>query len=743
MSSKSRSWDKKITNIRIAIRNDAYPVRIESLWFLIALVNGLHFADKTPRYSLTRYVTGCSYFAEATIGWQVLACTLVAVFYWIVLCRIARYTLKFLLMYKGYMYENKRTGMSLTTKIWALLMKGVIKFNKPLLCSFQESLPRLPVPNLDETISRYLESMLPLLSENEHKAITRKAEEFKNGIGQRLQRYLVLKSWWSPNYVTDWWNEYVYLRSRSPLMINSNCYVSDHFDRVTYSQSARAANVIHISFLFRNTLERQELNPIMVQGIVPLCSWQYKRAFNTFREPGIEADRLIHFENSDHVVLYHKGSFYKLVVYHHGRLLNPIELKHQIDQILNSSPATNDSERNLASLTAMDRTKWAETRLKHFSSGVNKASLHAIESAAFFMSLDDEPFGLSFDCPQENLDNQARSLLHGSGNNRWFDKSFSLVITSDAQFGLNLEHSWSDGPIIGHVYEEIMVDDYYCYDKNGNLKGSNYLTQPLPPPIRLIWDFSSSELTKTISDAYNGALKMIDELDHRIILHKTFGKGFIKTCNVSPDAYIQMALQLANYREFGKFTLTYEASMTRLYREGRTETVRSCTVESSTWVRSMENKTISNAEKVRLLQVACKKHQAGYVDAMCGRGVDRHLFCLYIVSKYLKLDSPFLQEAVSEPWRLSTSQTPMGQIAKIDFKKNPGFLNPGAGFGPVSYDGYSVSYIVSGEDLISFHVSSKKCCPTTDSWRFIGRIVQAMADIKTLFEDYRKEQETK
>ena len=50
-----------------------------------------------------------------------------------------------------------------------------------------------------------------------------------------------------------------------------------------------------------------------------------------------------------------------------------------------------------------------------------------------------------------------------------------------------------------------------------------------------------------------------------------------------------MALQLAYYRDFKKFCLTYEASMTRLYREGRTETVRPCTIESSAWVKAMEN----------------------------------------------------------------------------------------------------------------------------------------------------------
>ena len=36
------------------------------------------------------------------------------------------------------------------------------------------------------------------------------------------------------------------------------------------------------------------------------------------------------------------------------------------------------------------------------------------------------------------------------------------------------------------------------------------------------------------------------------------------------------------------FCLTYEASMTRLFREGRTETVRSCTSESSAFVRALE-----------------------------------------------------------------------------------------------------------------------------------------------------------
>lgn len=83
----------------------------------------------------------------------------------------------------------------------------------------------------------------------------------------------------------------------------------------------------------------------------------------------------------------------------------------------------------------------------------------------------------------------------------------------------------------------------------------------------------------------------------------------MKKCSLSPDAYIQMALQLAYYRDAGKFCLSYEATMTRLFREGRTETVRPCTVESCAWVKSMEDPKASVEEKVKLLRIACETHQ--------------------------------------------------------------------------------------------------------------------------------------
>lgn len=121
---------------------------------------------------------------------------------------------------------------------------------------------------------------------------------------------------------------------------------------------------------------------------------------------------------------------------------------------------------------------------------------------------------------------------------------------------------------------------------------------------------------------------------------------------------------------------------------------------------------------------------------MTGKGIDRHLFCLYVVSKYLGVDSPFLSEVLSEPWRLSTSQTPHQQTNKLDLAKHPEHISAGGGFGPVADDGYGVSYIIAGEDCVFFHVSCKNSCPTTSSSKMVDSIVKALADIKTMFEQH-------
>ena len=82
---------------------------------------------------------------------------------------------------------------------------------------------------------------------------------------------------------------------------------------------------------------------------------------------------------------------------------------------------------------------------------------------------------------------------------------------------------------------------------------------------------------------------MIPHNHQRVVQFSDWGKGKFKKMRMSPDAGCQMALQIAYFRDQGsKFGLTYEASMTRLFRHGRTETVRSLSDKSAAFVRALE-----------------------------------------------------------------------------------------------------------------------------------------------------------
>ncbi|XP_017792711.1 PREDICTED: LOW QUALITY PROTEIN: carnitine O-palmitoyltransferase 1, liver isoform-like [Habropoda laboriosa] len=721
-----RSWKKRFFRFVNNLRSGVYPASLESLWFTIAVVTAIHFAGYKVPYDLVGkaapYISGSSVLAHLTGSF------IVGLFLWLMVIYAIRYTLKLLLIYKGWIYESRERGSNATkiTKAWTTLVKLFSGWHKPMLYSFQGSLPRLPLPSVEHTMRRYLRSVRPLLDDENYARMETLANEFQKGIGLKLQRYLILKSWWATNYVSDWWEEYVYLRGRSPIMVNSNFYGIDAIlMHPTKVQAARAASFISSCLQYRRLIERQELEPILIQGLVPLCSWQYERMFNTTRIPGRETDKIVHYQDSKHIVVYHKGRYFKVLIYHKNRILQPCEIEIQMQQILNDKSEPSEGEEKLASLTAGERPVWAKAREEFFTKGVNKASLDLIEKAAFIVALDDEPYIYDPANP-DKLDQYGRILLHGKGYDRWFDKSFTLCIGSNGRTGFNAEHSWADAPIMGSLWEFLIANEVEMgYKEDGSNKGDPEFTPPTP--TRLQWDLNSNCID-TIEESYQVAWHLLNDVELRIYVHDAYGKGFMKVNSMSPDAYVQMALQLAYYRDSGKFNLTYEASMTRLFREGRTETVRPCTIESTEWVKAMENQDATIDFKYKLLVTAAKQHQKGYQDAMCGKGIDRHLFCLYVVSKYLEVDSPFLKVSL---------------CSLINLKKHPNCISAGGGFGPVADDGYGVSYILAGENLLFFHISCKRSSPKTNAARFAKEIEKALEDMKGLFLEIKKLQAQK
>jgi hypothetical protein len=61
---------------------------------------------------------------SATMEWQIVACFIFSSLLWLLICFAMRYTLKLLLIYKGFLTETPGKGISLPTKIWGGLVKG-------------------------------------------------------------------------------------------------------------------------------------------------------------------------------------------------------------------------------------------------------------------------------------------------------------------------------------------------------------------------------------------------------------------------------------------------------------------------------------------------------------------------------------------------------------------------------------------------------------------------------------------
>ena len=253
----------------------------------------------------------------------------------------------------------------------------------PSLYSYQSLLPYLPVPNLDDTITRYLRTVRPLMTDEEYHRVEQTALVFRDGEGRRLQKYLALKWLISSNYVSDWWEEYVYLRGRSPIMVNSNFYGMEIFNKpLTNHQTARAANCIKAALSFRTLLDRQRIKPIMFQNTVPLCSRQHERQFNTTRIPGETNDSVVHLKESSHIAVYCKGKWYKVYITYMNKSLNAREIESQLQKIVSDDSEPSFGEKHLGAFTAGQRTPWAQARQKYFSTGLNKKSLAAIETVS-------------------------------------------------------------------------------------------------------------------------------------------------------------------------------------------------------------------------------------------------------------------------------------------------------------------------------------------------------------------------
>ncbi|XP_069593990.1 carnitine O-palmitoyltransferase 2, mitochondrial [Ranitomeya imitator] len=611
---------------------------------------------------------------------------------------------------------------------------------------FQKSLPRLPVPKLEDTIKRYLNAQRPLLDDEQYSKTEQLARNFQNGVGKQLHEELVLqdKENKHTSYISGPWFD-MYLCARESIVLNFNPFMSFTPDpRPEYNnQLLRATNMTVSAMRFLKTIragylepEIFHLNPAksdtqkfrkLIRLVPSSLSWygaymvnaypldmsQYFRLFNSTRIPKLNKDELKTDEKGRHLLVLRRGNLYVFdVLDKDGNIVKASEIHAHLKHILSdSSPAP---EFPLGYLTSDDRNTWALVRQKLHDNG-NQEALGKVDSAVFCLCLDDFP-------TRDNI-HLSHNMLHGSGMNRWFDKSFSIIMTEDGTAGINFEHSWGDGVAVLRFQNEIFKD---------STERPSVSPQNTPTAVdsskavqKLIFNLDDS-LKAAVSDAKRKFDALVGSLTIEAMEFKRGGKEFLKTQKLSPDAISQLSFQMGFFRQYGQTTATYESCSTAAFKHGRTETIRPASIytkkASEAFVQSPSK--YSSTELKEMLHSCSKYHGQLTKEAAMGQGFDRHLFALRYLAAGKGMNVP---ELFQDPayarinhnvLSTSTLTSPAVQIG---------------GFAPVVPDGFGVGYGVH-DDWIGCNISAY---PTRDVKQFVQCVHQSLEDIFKVLEDKR------
>ena len=539
---------------------------------------------------------------------------------------------------------------------------------------FEDSLPRLPVPTLEETASRYLKSVHPLLNLSEFAKTKQIVKEFikPGGIGRELQSRLQARceDESHKNWIYEWWNDTSYLGYREPVVPFVSYFYSHRDDRRRRNPAKRAAALTSAALEFKKQVDNKTLEPEYMRKL-PLTMESYQWMFNACRIPGRSKDypHKYHHADNAYFVAIRKNQFFKVMHEVSGQQLNAYELEKQFNRIYEKV----EKVPPVGALTSQNRDVWYSARELLLSTNpANTKTLEAIQASSFLVCLDD--------AAPVTLEERAHQYWHGDGSNRWYDKPLQFIINDNGTSGFMGEHSMMDGTPTHRLNDYV---NKLIFTNQLNLSERN-IRSDLPEPIPLRFQLNS-ELLREIDRAQFDFRSVIDQHELKVQDYRGYGKGLIKKFKCSPDAYVQMIIQLAYYRMYGLNRPTYESAATRRFQQGRTETCRSVSDESVAFCNAMGDPETSPEDCVKLFRSAINAHVQYLSDAGEGKGVDRHLFGL---KKCLRdgedLPDIFTDRAYvyTGTWFLSTSQL------------SSEYFN-GYGWSQVVDEGFGIAYMIN------------------------------------------------
>lgn len=201
-----------------------------------------------------------------------------------------------------------------------------------------------------------------------------------------------------------------------------------------------------------------------------------------------------------------------------------------------------------------------------------------------------------------------------------------------------------------------------------------------------------------------------------------FGANRAKELKMSPDAFAQMAYQLAHRRAKGLTGATYESIATRQFQNGRTEAMRVVTPEVVRFADLMTDEQASPDEKREAFRAAAAKHVARAKECQAGDAPEQHLWELQLIGKRRgDTETPALYSSPgwlkSRDDYLSTSSAPSVSIQYF-------------GFGSTSPQCIGVAYVLL-PDRWNIYLSTPKHV-SAEMHRFADELSRAVLELQEL-----------
>lgn len=233
--------------------------------------------------------------------------------------------------------------------------------SKGAMLRFEDSLPRLTVPSLEETSKRYLKSVHAILSAEEYEATKKAVAEFtkSGGQGEELQQRLLARRE-DPkhkNWLHEWWNSYAYLSDRGPVVPYVSYFYSHRDDRKRRDPAKRAAALTTAVLEFKKQADAGTLEPEYLRKD-PLAMSSLEWMFNACRIPHQTEDYPVKYSYKEHpyFIVIRKNQFFKVMHDVGGKQLNTSELEQQFRYIYEKA----EKGPAVGVLTAERRSEWVK-----------------------------------------------------------------------------------------------------------------------------------------------------------------------------------------------------------------------------------------------------------------------------------------------------------------------------------------------------------------------------------------------